>query len=330
MKMKKTIALILCVVMAVACFAACGTTASTPSESDSTAASIEKINFATGGTSGTYYGFIGVVAQVLNEKVEGMNINVQSTGASQANIQLVEAGENNFAIVQNDVMYYAYNGMAMFDAPVTNFSAVLSCYPETVQIVAGNGITSIDQLKGKNVSVGAADSGTRFNAEQILGVYGITFDDINPVYESFADSADSMKNGTIDACFVVAGAPTTALTELATTFEFNLLSIDDEHLAALQDQYSFYTPITITSDTYTCMDEDASCVAVMATVIASNDTSEDTVYSFLQGLFDNQETIAEAHAKGAELSYENAVSGIAVPFHSGAIKYFTEQGLEVE
>ena len=328
MKMKKMIALILCVVMAVACFAACGSNPSAPS--DPSAPAIDKINFATGGTSGTYYGFIGVVAQVLNEKVDGMNINVQSTGASQANIQLVEAGENNFAIVQNDVMYYAYNGMAMFDEPVTNFSAVLSCYPETVQIVAGNGITSIEQLKGKTVSVGAADSGTRFNAVQILGIYGITFDDINPVYESFADSADSMKNGTIDACFVVAGAPTTALTELATTFSFNLLSVDDEHIAALQEQYSFYTPITVTADTYDCMTEDASCVAVMATVIASNDTSEDTVYSFLKGLFDNQEAITAAHAKGAELNYETAVSGIAIPFHSGAIKYFSEQGLEVE
>ncbi|MBP5166157.1 MAG: TAXI family TRAP transporter solute-binding subunit [Oscillospiraceae bacterium] len=317
--MKKKIRSAAALLMAVIIFAAlcgCGSSA-------------VQIKMATGGTAGTYYGFSGVIAQVLNEKLkDDINITVESTGASKANIQLVQNGDDSLAIVQNDVMYYAYTGTDMFTEPVKSFSAVLSCYPEIVQIVAASDISSIDQLKGKSVSVGAADSGTRYNAEQILAAYGIGFDDINVVYESFADSADSMKNGTIDACFVVAGTPTTAITELATSYKFNLLGVDDEHLAELQGEYGFYTAVTVPAETYSCMTEDVQCAAVMATIIASNDLGEEAVYSFLKGLFDYKSEISVAHNKGSELDLNTAVSGISIPFHPGALKFYAEKGID--
>ena len=130
-----------------------------------------KLNYATGGTSGTYYGFSGVIANVLNEKLKDtLNLKVESTGASKANIQMLASGDADIAIVQNDVMYYAYTGTDLFAGgdPITGFSAVCSCYPEYVQILAKKDITSIDQLAGKKVSVGDAGSGTEFNAKQIL------------------------------------------------------------------------------------------------------------------------------------------------------------------
>lgn len=289
------------------------------------------LSMATGGTSGTYYGFSGVVAQVLNEKLgDTLNLSVESTGASAANVDLVEMGENDLGIVQNDVMYYAISGTDMYadKAPYENFSAVMSCYPEYVQIIANESITSIDQLKGKKVSVGDAGSGVEFNARQILAAYGIDIDnDITKQNQSFADSADSLKNGTIDAAFVVAGYPTTAVTELASTYSFNVLGVDEEHANALMSDYGFYTYGVIPGNTYKCVAEDVPALAVMATIIANNDVSEDVIYSFIQGIFDNQEELATAHAKGAELSLETAVSGIDIPFHPGATKYFTEKGV---
>ena len=322
MKMKKTVAAVLAVVIILAMvLSACGGGGGKPTT----------LTMATGGTQGTYYGFSGVIANVLNSKMsDKLALNVESTGASQANIQLVETGANNLAIVQNDVMSYAYNGTAMFDGkPVTNFSAVISCYPEIVQIVASSNITQISDLVGKTVSVGASDSGTRYNAEQILNAYGITFDDINVVYESFGDSVDSMKNGAVDACFQVAGIPTTAITELATAYNFNLLEVDDAHLKALQSDYGFYTKITIPANTYSCVTEDVEAVAVMATIIASNDLDEEAVYNFLKGLFDYKDEIAKNHVKGNELDLDTAVSGISIPFHKGAVKYYSEMGKNV-
>ena len=316
--MKKFLALLLALSMVFA-LCACGTSAA-------------KLTYATGGTSGTYYGFSGVIANVLNEKLgDTLNITVESTGASKANIQMIDSGDADIAIVQNDVMYYAYTGTDLFagEDPITDFSAVCSCYPEYVQILAKKDISSIDDLRGKNVSVGDAGSGTEFNAKQILAAYGIEFDDINVSNQSFADSADSLKNGTIDAAFVVAGYPTTAVTELATNYDFNLLPVDDEHVADLQAQYGFYYYGMIPGGTYSCVAEDVPAVAVMATIVASNKVPADTVYAFLKGLFDYKDEITAGHAKGAELSLETAVSGIDIPFHPGAAQYFEEMGVEM-
>lgn len=225
---------------------------------------------------------------------------MESTGASKANIQMLDAGECNLALVQNDVMYYAYTGTDLFSGedPITSFSAVCSFYPEYVQIIASSDITSIDQLAGKNVSVGDAGSGCEFNAKQILEAYGLTFDDINVSNQSFADSADSLRNGTIDAAFVVAGYPTTAVTELATNYDFNLLPIDADHAAALQAQYGFYYYGNIPGGTYTCVADDVPAVAVMATIVASNDLSEDVIYAFVKGLFDYKADISASPRQG--------------------------------
>ena len=324
MKMKKIIALALAVMMLAALMAGCGSKTDDGANGDSAS-----LSMATGGTSGTYYGYSGVIAQVLNEKLAGtLDITVEATGASKANIQQINSNENQLAIVQNDVMAYAYEAKDMFDGsePITSFSAVASCYPEQCQIIASKKVKSIDDLKGKTVSVGDAGSGVEFNARQILGAYGIDFEDITVQNMSFADSADALKNGTIDAFFITAGAPTNAVTELATNFDFNLLPVDDEHVEILQKDYGFYTKVVIPADTYTCIKEDVQTVAVMATIVARNDVSEDTIYALTKALFENKDEIAAAHAKGLLLDPETAVSGISIPFHPGADKYYTEIG----
>ena len=191
----------------------------------------QKLTMGTGGTTGTYYAFGGVIANVLNSKDLGVNINVQSTGASKANIYLVNDGEADLAIVQNDVMDYAYNGTDLFaeEGAAKDFTTVAALYAEVCQIVSSGDIKSVADLKGKRVSVGDAGSGVEFNARQILEAYDISFDDIQVNNLGFGDSADALKDGKIDAFFCTAGAPTTAIVELATTNAINLLEIDDEH-----------------------------------------------------------------------------------------------------
>lgn len=323
---RKILALTMAAVMALG-LCACGGNGGEAGGEEGGAVSLK---MATGGTSGTYYGFSSVVANVLNEKLaDTLNITVESTGASGANIDLVETGANELAIVQNDVMYYAISGTDMYadKAPYENYSAVMSCYPEYVQIIANKDITSIEDLKGKKVSVGDVGSGVEFNARQILAAYGIDIDaDIQKNNQGFADSADSLKNGTIDAAFVVAGYPTVAVSELASTYDFNILAVDEEHAKALMDDYGFYTYGVIPANTYGPVTEDVPAVAVMATIIARNDVPEDTIYALVKGIFDNQADIEAAHAKGAELKLETAVSGIDIDFHPGATKYFTEVG----
>ena len=293
----------------------------------------ESLTLGTGGTTGTYYAVGGVMATVLNPLMENADLTVTSTGASKANIQLIDVEEADLAIVQNDVMYYAYTGTDLFEeeGAYETFSSVAGLYDETIQIVTcSDSIASVADLKGKTVSVGDAGSGVEFNAKQILEAYDMTFDDINVVNATFGDSADSLKDGKIDAAFIVAGAPTTAVVDLATTKAIHLVQLDEEHIKTLQDKYDFYTATTIPAGTYDGVEEDATTVSVRATLIASNNVSEDAIYELLKAMFDNQEALIAGHAKFEFLNLEDAVKGISVPFHAGAKKYYEEQGITVE
>ena len=291
------------------------------------------LTLGTGGTTGTYYAVGGVMATVLNPVMEDVDLTVTATGASKANILLIDEEDADLAIVQNDVMYYAYTGTDLFEdeGAYETFASVAGLYDETVQIVTCfDGIKSVDDLEGKTVSVGDAGSGTEFNAKQILGAYGLTFDDINVVNLGFGDSAESLKDGKIDAAFIVAGAPTTAVVDLATMKDVHLVQLDDEHIEALQSDYDFYTKTTVPAGTYKGVDEDATTVSVRATLIASTEVGEDEVYELLKAMFDNKDDLVAGHAKFEFLNLEDAVAGISVPFHPGAVKYFAEQGIEVE
>lgn len=283
---------------------------------------------ATGGNTGTYYAYGSAVGQILTEKT-GIPITIQSTGASKANIQLIAAGEVELAIVQNDVMDYAYRGVDLFNGEkITDFSTMAALYAEVCQVVANpaSGIRTIADLKGKNVSVGDAGSGTEFNARQILEAYGVTFDDIGKQNLSFGASADALRDNKIDAFFCVAGAPTTAIVDLAVGKEIVVLDIDDAHANALRQKYPFYTQFPIPAGSYRGQSNEVKTVAVKATFIVSNKLSNDAVYSLTKNLLESKQAIVSAHAKGAELSAEYAVSGISVPFHPGAEKYLKEIG----
>ena len=296
------------------------------------AAAADTLVLATGDTTGTYYAVGGVMATVLNPLLEESNLTVTSTGASKANIQLIDDEDADLALVQNDVMYYAYNGIDLFEEEGSygTFSTVCGLYDETVQIVTcDSSIKTVADLAGKTVSVGNSGSGTEFNAKQILGAYDLSFDDIKVVNASFQDSADSLKDGKIDAAFIVAGAPTTAVVDLATVKDITLVQLDAEHIEKLQSEYDFYTETVIPGGTYTGCDEDATAVSVRATLIASTEVSEDAVYELLKAMFDNKDELIAGHAKFELLNLEDAVKGISVPFHPGAMKYFDEQGIHV-
>jgi len=289
----------------------------------------ENVRLATGGNTGTYYAYGTAMAKLLGEKT-GVKFTVESTGASKANIQLIDGGDVQMAIVQNDVMAYAYEGTDLFAGESTKgFLSMAGLYTEVCQVVANpkSGITSIEDLRGKRVSVGDAGSGVEFNAVQILEAYGITFDDIQKQNLSFAASADAIKNNQIDAFFCTAGAPTTAITELATTNEITVLEVDEAHAAQLQSMYPFYVRFPIPAGTYNGVADEKWTVAVMATLIVSDKLSEDTVYKLTKALFENQSELLTAHAKAAELSAASAVQSITVPFHPGAEKYYKEVGV---
>ena len=254
MKMKKVLALVLVLCMVFA-LCACG------------ASNSKKLTMGTGGEAGTYYAFGGVLGSYIGQKTD-LSINVVSSGGSAANITGIVADNiYDLATVQSDVMTYAYNGTNSFaeKGKMDGFRVLGGLYAETVQIVTCNpDIKSVADLKGKNVCVGDVGSGTFFNPQDILAAYDMSLDDISPVYQSFGDSADSLKDGKIDAAVITAGAPTTAVVDLATAKSVYLVSIDDDHMAKLLAACPWYASYTIPAGTYSGFDSDAVTVTVKA------------------------------------------------------------------
>ena len=336
--MKKILALLLAAVLVLG-MAACAASPAAPTQttsdtasdaSDTPASNAEtpaassgaKLRFVTGGESGTYYAFGSVIAQHATNNA-GVDIVGLVGNGSQSNIFELEDGNAELAFCQSDVMAYAYDGTNLFadTGAVSCFSTVAALYTEQVQIVTTDPeIKSVDDLKGKNVSIGAAGSGVYFNAMDVLSAYGLTESDINPTYQSFGDSADSLK--------IVAGAPTTAITDLATTKDVYLVSLDDEHVDQLLASSPYYTKVTIGKDVYG-LDTDTITVAVSAVVLARDDVSEDAIYKLVADIFDNAASLIDTHAKYAEVSTEFGASVTSVPYHPGAAKYFAEKGFDV-
>ena len=335
--MKKIFALMLAVVMVFALSACGGSSTASPSAAPAAseapaAAPAAGLTMGTGGESGTYYAFGGVLGSYIGQNTD-VNINVVSSGGSAANITGIVVDKiYDLATVQSDVMTYAYNGTNSFadGGAMDGFRVLGGLYAETVQIVTCDpSITSVADLKGRSICVGDVGSGTFFNTVDILAAYDMTIDDVKPVYQSFGDSAESLKDGKIDAALLTAGAPTTAVVDLATSNSVYLISIDDEHMSKLLEACPWYASYTIPAGTYSGFDQDTVTVTVKATLVCRADLDEDTAYKIVSTIYNNAEAITELHAKGAELSLDFATDGIAVPFAKGAAKFYSENGITV-
>lgn len=291
----------------------------------------ERMMFGTGGTAGTYYAYGGVLAQYMKNYAD-VRVTAVSTGGSKVNIQSVQDGDFQLGFAQSDVMTYGWEGTRAFenDGPTHDFRVLGCLYAETVQLITmDDDINSVEDLKGKKVSIGEAGSGVYFNALDVLNGAGITLDDINPQYQSFEASKESLKDGNIDAAFIVAGAPTTAITELATTNGVRLVNIDGELRDKIAADCPYYAKFQIPAGTYPGQDEPVETITVEATVIVSANADEDTVYNLTAAIFDHIDEITKENAKGAELSLENASQITNVPYHAGAAKYYAEHGIQV-
>ncbi|WP_428911411.1 TAXI family TRAP transporter solute-binding subunit [Niallia sp. Krafla_26] len=309
--------------------AACSGSNSSSGEDPGNSNELDFISILTGGTGGTYYPLGGAFANIISEET-GIETNAETSGASAENMTTLKNGDAEIAFSQTDISSYAVDGTMMFEGdPVENIQAIGTLYPETIQIVTTekSGIKSVEDLKGKKVSVGAPGSGTALNAEQILEVHGLTFDDIKKQDLAFDESTAGIQDGTIDAAFVTAGTPTGAVEGLAATEDIVIVPIEKDKIEALIEKYPFYVEDEVKSGTYG-LEEKVATVAVQAMLVVRDDLSEDLVYNITKALFENMDGVQ--HAKAELIKAENALKGVGIEVHPGALKYFDEIGVSAE
>lgn len=292
------------------------------------------ITIASGWVAGTYYPLSGIISRIVYKSDLGQTVRmtVESSGASVANCKLIAQELTDFALVQNDVAYYAYNGVApTFEEPVKNIRGVVSFYPEPVHILVRKdaGIKSVADLKGKRVAVGPLGSGTEVNTRNILGIYGITFDDIRAEHISAEEAGGFLKEGRVDAAFFTGGLGMPAVAEPCLVADMDLVEIPDDVFDKLKAKYAFYAQVVIPGGLYRGI-EDRQSVTVLAQMVTHEGISADLVYDLLTVIFD--ETGLEWIQRGlprvaSYIALESALDGMAIPLHPGAQAYYIEKGI---
>ncbi|KMJ60389.1 C4-dicarboxylate ABC transporter substrate-binding protein [Bacillus sp. LL01] len=283
------------------------------------------VTIATGGSSGPYNIIGSSLANIYSDEY-GVNSKSQATGASVENINLIKEGKIEMAFVMSDVLTEAVEGTGNFSEKVENVAQVATLYPNFVQIVTteGSGIETVEDLVGKRVAVGDQNSGVEVNARNLLAGHDISYDDISVDYLGYAEAADGLKSGAIDAAFLTSGLPNASVLELAKTVDLKLVTVDPAKIEEIAQDQPYFVALDIPAGTYD-NEEAVPTAAIMNALVVNSDLSEDDVYELTKTFFDSLDTLGNAHQAATEISLEKAQEGTVAPIHPGAQKFFDEQ-----
>ncbi|MBP6345201.1 TAXI family TRAP transporter solute-binding subunit [Neisseriaceae bacterium CLB008] len=285
------------------------------------------ITIATGGASGPY-NIIGTTLADVYHNLYGVNAKTQTTGASIENMNLLAQGKAELALVMSDVVTESINGSENFPNKITNVQQIAAIYPNYVQVVsnANSNISSIDDLRGKRVAVGDQNSGTEFNARRLLNGHGITYQDIKVDYLGFAEAADALKAGKVDAVFITSGMPNASIMELERGFNLKIVPINPDKIKEIAQDQAYFVSLIIPKGTYGNA-EDIPTAAIMNALMIRADLSEEDGYKLTKGFFENLPQLVNAHQAAKDIALDKAQDGVVAPLHPGAQKYYAEQGL---
>lgn len=289
----------------------------------------EFINILTGGTSGVYYPVGVALSQIYADNIDGARVQVQSTKASVENLNLLQQGKGELGLALGDSVKLAAEGNAEagFKAPLDKLRGIAAMYPNFIQIVASadSGIKTLEDLRGKAISVGAPKSGTELNARAVLAAAGMSYDDLGKVeFLPFAESVELMKNRQLDATLQSAGLGVASLKDLSTSIPVTLVEVPQ---AIAESLGAPYVSQTIPAGTYQGQDGDVTTVAVINFLVSHDGVSEETAYQMTRLMFDHKADLVAAHKAAGGINLETATQGMPIPLHPGAERFYKEAGV---
>ncbi len=295
----------------------------------------QNLSIATGGTGGVYYPMGGGIAAVLSKHVPGMQATAEVTGGSVDNLKLVASGKPYVGFTMTDAGQDAYKGEDKFKGNKVPLKTLMVLYPNRMHVVSveGRGIAKMADLKGKRVSTGSPGSATEVMAFRLIEAAGLDKDkDLKRERLGVAESVNAIKDSKIDAFFWVGGLPTAGVTDLANTPGTKLKMVDHaEAVAAMNKKYgNLYVEDVIPKSTYRGMDTDNQQATVMNILVAHESMDDKTAYNIVKTIFERRDDLIAVHKEAVNFKFESQkASASPIPFHPGALKYFTEKGVKV-
>jgi len=285
-----------------------------------------ELNVGTAGMGGAYYPMGQGLGNLVTDYVEDVSMVPVVTGGSVANPRLASDGEIDFGLTNANLAYFGYLGEGKYDKKL-NISAVIPLHPSLLHIIAlaDSPINSFTDIKGKKVGVGTAGGGTIAFIKNLLKDYEMTIEEITPSFLSYADEFTQLGDKNLDICFMLAGYPASAATQIAATHKIKFIDLEDEHFVSLIKEYPYYTKIVVPKDVYK-LEKDAQAIGVPNVLIVNNDLDEELVYQVTKAIVENLDELREMNATAKQIDL-NRAKGIPIPFHPGAERYLKEVGI---
>jgi hypothetical protein len=289
------------------------------------------ISIGTGGTGGIYYPYGGGVAEIWSKYVPGVKAVAEVTGASVENVKLAHKGETVIGEVMGDVAVAGFQGLDKFKDKKHDILSMAIMYPNLLQVVAlkSSGITDIEQVKGRNISSGSPGSGTNFMAETVFKALGIPLDSYKDSRLSFTESANALRDGTIEVGIWSVGPGTSSILDLATTHDIHIIAFTPEQTKKILAFNETYAAVDLTGGVYRGVDQDVPTIGVWNVMICQSTLDTDLVYALAKALFAHNDYLRKIHPSAAYTTPENAVKYSPIPLHPGTIKYLKEKGIAV-
>ena len=289
------------------------------------------VSIGTGGTGGIYYPYGGGVAEIWTKYVKDVRAVAEVTGASVENVKLADKGETVIGEVMGDVAVAGYQGLSKFKGKKHKILSMAIMYPNLLQIVTlkKSGITNIEQIKGKKISSGSPGSGTNFMAETVFKALGIPLDSYKDSRLSFTESANALRDGTIEVGVWSVGPGTSSILDLATTHDIHIITFTPEQQKKILAANKEYSAVDLAGGVYRGVDSPVPTIGVWNVMICQASLDADMVYNLVKALYEHQDYLIKIHPSASYTTAENAVKYSPIPLHPGTVKYLKEKGIQV-
>ena len=294
-----------------------------------------KTQLTIGGSNpgGTAYIVGTAYAQVINKYVPEVNITHEVTAGGKENIELTSASETDFGCGMSSFLYEAYNGLGDYEGKAkTNLCSVIPWFEFPMQIVVrtDGGIKTINDLKGKKISINVQGSGGYKAATEVFSTLGLVENvDYTAFYLSFDEATDEMRLGNIDAIFINTGAPVPAVMSMGTYIDFDIISFSNEEMDKIIEKYPYYQKGVLKAGTYEKVDHDVNTLTAYTILFANKDVDEELVYKIVKAIWEHKDELALAHSSQENLNEQlikDSIIGLA-PIHEGAVRFYKEIGV---
>ncbi len=288
---------------------------------------VKRINIAGGPIGGTWYVLAGGIARLVEKYAPGVRVSVEAGGGIQ-NARNVGLKRVVFGFAGSDNAYYAVKGSP--DFPQTyELRGVLVGHPNHLHIVtlADSGIRSVADFRGKRIAVGPPGSNTDALSRVVFAAYGIGENDVKREWLQFREMVEAIKDRTVDAGFLAAGAPASSIIDLTTLHAVRFVPLEPDKIEAIVKEHPYLRGEVIARGTYKGQSDDVPVIANLAYLVTHKDTDETLVYNVAKAVTEHLDELKAVHPVGAAWGLEKTARGMAIELHDGMKRLLREKKL---